>query len=173
MFYKICNLFLQKFLIKVCKVQVVLIKRLQREAPKCFRATQIRIINMASEQLSFKMEESVQWHYVLLFYYREASSQIAKSTSKKIETMHRSSIRWWECKILLANPTFLLSLLYIYSNKSFRCDWISECELILWQAFLHSLMKLCETLPQEEMPWVNTYRFPVINYRYNKLHHRC
>ena len=103
------------------------------------------LINMASEQLSFKVEESVQWHYVLLFYYRDSSSQIAKSASKKIETMHCSSIRRWECKILLANPIFLLFYLYIYSNKSFRCDWILECELILWKTCLHSLIKLYES----------------------------
>ena len=46
----------------------------------------IRIINMAIEQLSFNMEESVQSHYVLHF-------QIAKSVSKRTETMRHKSIR--------------------------------------------------------------------------------
>ena len=64
LFHKIYNLFLEKFLIKVSLVHAFLIKRLQREGaestPKCCRTSQIRIINMAIEQLSFNMEESVQ-----------------------------------------------------------------------------------------------------------------
>ena len=62
LFHKIYNLFHEKFLIKVSLVHAFLIKRFQREgaesAPKCRMASQIRIIDMAIEQLSFNMEES-------------------------------------------------------------------------------------------------------------------
>ena len=64
LFHKIYNLFLEKFLIRVSLVHAFLIKRLQRDgaesAPKCCRASKIRIINMAIAQISFNMEESVE-----------------------------------------------------------------------------------------------------------------
>ena len=52
------NLFLQKFLIKVSLVQASLIQTFTERgsaeaSPACFRASQIRIINMASEQPPF------------------------------------------------------------------------------------------------------------------------
>ena len=62
LFYKIYNLLQERFLIKVSLVHAFFIKSLQREgaesAPKCRRASQIRIIDMAIEQLSFNMKES-------------------------------------------------------------------------------------------------------------------
>ena len=43
---------------------------------------------MASEQLSFNMEEFVQWHYVLRFYYRVffSDSKVCKKKDRKNES---------------------------------------------------------------------------------------